>query len=54
MSPKLIGTILAVILTVSGLYLAEQYWLKPSTQVTGDGPGTAGCALSAPAAGPRR
>lgn len=39
MSPKVIGIILAVILAVSGLYLAEQYWLKPSTQTTGGGPG---------------
>ncbi len=39
MSPKVIGIILVVILAISGLYLAEQYWLKPSTQVTGGGPG---------------
>ena len=38
MSPKVIGIILVVILAISGLYLAEQYWLKPSTQTSG-GPG---------------
>ena len=39
MSPKAIAIILAVILAVSGLYLAEQYWLKPATDAaSGSGP----------------
>ncbi len=32
MSPKVIAMILVGILSVAGLYLAEQYWLKPATQ----------------------
>lgn len=40
MSPKAIAILLIGILAVVGLYLAEQYWLKPSTQqVRTDGPG---------------
>lgn len=32
MSPKVIAMLLVGILSVAGLYLAEQYWLKPATQ----------------------
>ena len=43
MSPKAFAIILAVILAVSGLYLAEQYWLKPATEAaSGAGPALMG------------